>query len=278
MPEDFIQEPIQRQFGLWTTVWCNKNRAEFKNLDFLRRTCILSGCDYLKSIPGVGLAKAFRFMKFAFGREDIGTEIRNMPKIVGLNESVSEIYIRKFFESELVFKYQVVYDPESRLMLPLNDYKDKYEPSELDYCTGKSYAPAIAFTHSLAKLDYQTLEEFTSDDPALDILKNFKPKRNWLSSVRESFVHLIASSSQSSPLPSPHFTSSSGLPPDSGYQQSGKRTKRSQEKLERIMKKIRRNTPSSCPFIYTKDTALVRVNKTPRLNDLLEQKDASSQW
>ena len=26
-----------------------------------RRMCILSGCDYLPSIPGIGLGKAFKF-------------------------------------------------------------------------------------------------------------------------------------------------------------------------------------------------------------------------
>ena len=31
--------------------------------DSFRQMCILSGCDYLSSIPGVGLGKALKFMR-----------------------------------------------------------------------------------------------------------------------------------------------------------------------------------------------------------------------
>ena len=31
--------------------------------DSFRQMCILSGCDYLSSVPGVGLGKALKFMR-----------------------------------------------------------------------------------------------------------------------------------------------------------------------------------------------------------------------
>lgn len=33
------------------------------SMDKFRYMCILSGCDYLKSLPGIGLAKACKFIK-----------------------------------------------------------------------------------------------------------------------------------------------------------------------------------------------------------------------
>lgn len=39
--------------------------VKFENFSFdkFRHMCILSGCDYLSSLPGIGLAKACRFIK-----------------------------------------------------------------------------------------------------------------------------------------------------------------------------------------------------------------------
>ena len=37
-----------------------------------RRMCILSGCDYLPSLPGIGIAKAFKFFSRSTKR-DINT-------------------------------------------------------------------------------------------------------------------------------------------------------------------------------------------------------------
>lgn len=38
-------------------------RPENFSFDKFRYMCILSGCDYLQSLPGIGLAKACRFVK-----------------------------------------------------------------------------------------------------------------------------------------------------------------------------------------------------------------------
>lgn len=38
-------------------------KPESFNLDKFRYMCILSGCDYLESLPGVGLKKGMKFIK-----------------------------------------------------------------------------------------------------------------------------------------------------------------------------------------------------------------------
>ena len=40
----------------------DKLRPPFHDMDYLLKACILSGCDYLNNVPGIGLQKALNFM------------------------------------------------------------------------------------------------------------------------------------------------------------------------------------------------------------------------
>lgn len=41
-------------------------------LDHFTKMCILSGCDYLQSLPGIGLAKSCKFMCQNINSSDVG--------------------------------------------------------------------------------------------------------------------------------------------------------------------------------------------------------------
>jgi exonuclease-1 len=40
-----------------------------------RRWCILSGCDYIKSLPGMGLKRAYKYVSYYKARESVSVYI-----------------------------------------------------------------------------------------------------------------------------------------------------------------------------------------------------------
>lgn len=79
--------------------------------------CILSGCDYLESIKGIGLKKAYKLVH-EHG-DDIGAILRRIRRdgkfIIPID------YERNFEMAMLTFKFQVVFCPEKRELINLND-------------------------------------------------------------------------------------------------------------------------------------------------------------
>ncbi|KAJ2486799.1 Rad2 nuclease [Coemansia sp. RSA 2320] len=76
----------------------------------VRRMCILSGCDYVNSVPGVGLKKAHRYV----------ARSHDLPAAVALMRAdklpVPEGYEADVVRADLTFVYQRVYDPRTKAM------------------------------------------------------------------------------------------------------------------------------------------------------------------
>lgn len=87
------------------------------NYDMLLYTCIISGCDYLESIKGVGLKKARQLVK------DSGADIPAiMRKIRREGKYMIPLdYEESFQKALLTFKFQRVYDPEKKELVHLNN-------------------------------------------------------------------------------------------------------------------------------------------------------------
>jgi len=83
----------------------------------LLTTCILSGCDYLESIKGIGFKKAYRLV-YELGDDISGIlkKIRREGKLL-----VPADYERNFEKALLTFKFQVVYCPDKGDLVHLND-------------------------------------------------------------------------------------------------------------------------------------------------------------
>ncbi|KAJ3269783.1 Rad2 nuclease [Terramyces sp. JEL0728] len=90
--------------------------------------CILSGCDYLNSPPGIGLGKATKLLKNEnaidlIGKWDKWKTVIDAPKLeLG--------YLEKFKKAEMVFKHQRVYCPNAKALRPLNDFPEGFELSD----------------------------------------------------------------------------------------------------------------------------------------------------
>ncbi|ORY50765.1 PIN domain-like protein [Rhizoclosmatium globosum] len=83
-----------------------------------RQACILSGCDYLPSLKGVGIKKAFDALNGTSDAERVsilltfGHSMKAPP--------VRDNYQAEFQEAELTFLYQRVYDPVQKALVYLN--------------------------------------------------------------------------------------------------------------------------------------------------------------
>lgn len=98
-----------------------------------RWACILSGCDYLDSLPGIGLKKALKFLK-PTSETDPQTLLRRMPAYLKMPTlTVTQEYIDSFVRADNTFLYQVVFCPETKKLRPLNDYPSGVTPEDMPY-------------------------------------------------------------------------------------------------------------------------------------------------
>ncbi|KFW00244.1 Exonuclease 1 [Eurypyga helias] len=128
-----------------------------------RYMCILSGCDYLPSIHGIGLAKACKLLKLA-NNPDILKVIKKMGQYLKMNITVPEEYIQGFTRANNTFLYQLVFDPVNRKLVPLNAYGDDIDPETLSYA-GRHFGDGTAFQIAIGNIDIDTMEQIDNYNP-----------------------------------------------------------------------------------------------------------------
>ncbi|NXO15807.1 EXO1 Exonuclease, partial [Oriolus oriolus] len=128
-----------------------------------RYMCILSGCDYLPSIHGIGLAKACKLIKLA-NNPDIIKVIKKMGQYLKMNITVPEEYIQGFTRANNTFLYQLVFDPVNRKLVPLNAYGDDIDPEILTYA-GRHVGDDTAFQIAIGNIDISTMEQIDNYNP-----------------------------------------------------------------------------------------------------------------
>ncbi|NWV00011.1 EXO1 Exonuclease, partial [Upupa epops] len=128
-----------------------------------RYMCILSGCDYLSSMHGIGLAKACKLLKLA-NNPDIIKVIKKMGQYLKMNITVPEEYIQGFTRANNTFLYQLVFDPVNRKLIPLNAYGDDVDPETLIYA-GRHFGDGTAFQIAIGNVDVDTMEQVDNYNP-----------------------------------------------------------------------------------------------------------------
>ncbi|NWV43028.1 EXO1 Exonuclease, partial [Grantiella picta] len=128
-----------------------------------RYMCILSGCDYLPSIHGIGLAKACKLVKLA-NNPDIIKVIKKMGQYLKMNITIPEEYIQGFTRANNTFLYQLVFDPVNRKLVPLNAYGDDIDPETLTYA-GRHFGDGTAFQIAIGNIDINTMEQIDNYNP-----------------------------------------------------------------------------------------------------------------
>lgn len=128
-----------------------------------RYMCILSGCDYLSSLRGIGLAKACKVLRLA-NNPDIVKVIKKIGHYLKMNITVPEDYIKGFIRANNTFLYQLVFDPVRRKLIPLNAYEDDIDPETLSYA-GQYFDDSIALQIALGNKDINTFEQIDDYNP-----------------------------------------------------------------------------------------------------------------
>ncbi|XP_050100436.1 exonuclease 1 [Anopheles aquasalis] len=129
---------------------CREERYQFVKF---RQMCILSGCDYLESLPGIGLAKACRFI-LKTEDPDIKRALAKIPAYLNMRQLVvTEEYKAEFLKAEATFKHMVVYDPVERRQKRLTDPLDEGTPEEYCCNAGVFLDEDTAFNLALGNLD-----------------------------------------------------------------------------------------------------------------------------
>ncbi|VTJ76224.1 Hypothetical predicted protein [Marmota monax] len=128
-----------------------------------RYMCILSGCDYLSSLRGIGLAKACKVLRLA-NNPDIVKVIKKIGHYLKMNITVPEDYIKGFIRANNTFLYQLVFDPIKRKLVPLNAYEDDIDPETLSYA-GQYVDDSVALQIALGNKDINTFEQIDNYNP-----------------------------------------------------------------------------------------------------------------
>uniref|UniRef100_A0A0P4W1D1 Exonuclease 1 n=1 Tax=Scylla olivacea TaxID=85551 RepID=A0A0P4W1D1_SCYOL len=134
-----------------------------------RNMTILSGCDYLPSLPGIGLVKACKFFSVT-ANTDIFNVLSKLPSYLNMpNLEVTQEYREKFMQAINTFLYQLVFDPINQTLRPLSDYPDDMGPNDYPYA-GKFVGHEKARQIALGNVNVQTGEVVDHFDP-----ETFKP-------------------------------------------------------------------------------------------------------
>uniref|UniRef100_A0A8C0V2H7 Exonuclease 1 n=1 Tax=Cyanistes caeruleus TaxID=156563 RepID=A0A8C0V2H7_CYACU len=152
-----------------------------------RYMCILSGCDYLPSIHGIGLAKACKLLKLA-NNPDIIKVIKKMGQYLKMNITVSEEYIQGFTRANNTFLYQLVFDPVNRKLVPLNAYGDDVDPETLTYA-GRHVGDDTAFQIAIGNIDINTMEQIDNYNP--DVAQPVQQRSRGWNDRRDNHVNSI---------------------------------------------------------------------------------------
>ncbi|ODV81651.1 PIN domain-like protein [Suhomyces tanzawaensis NRRL Y-17324] len=84
--------------------------------DQLRMVALLSGCDYTKGIPGVGIKSAFNLIKKFNTLDKIVLALKSDGK------TVPDDYFEEVNRANLAFQFQKVFDPRDQTLKTLNEY------------------------------------------------------------------------------------------------------------------------------------------------------------
>ncbi|KAG5999931.1 hypothetical protein E4U21_006102 [Claviceps maximensis] len=108
----------------------------WSDADF-RRMAILSGCDYLHGLPGVGLKTAYRLLR----------KSKTPERVVRLlqfdGKRVSENYLTQFYQAELTFLHHWVFCPKTKALVHLTELDGTRTAEEMPFI-GPYIEPELA--------------------------------------------------------------------------------------------------------------------------------------
>ncbi|KAL7192436.1 hypothetical protein ACSBR2_024300 [Camellia fascicularis] len=119
--------------------------------------CVLAGCDFLPSVPGIGITKAYSLV----------SKYRNLDRVLSIlkfekRNQMPEDYSKLFREAVAVFQHARIYDADTKSLKHLKPLPEKLLQSldeGLDFL-GPEMPPSIAAAIAEGNLDPNTMEAF----------------------------------------------------------------------------------------------------------------------
>ncbi|KAF4373590.1 hypothetical protein F8388_025284 [Cannabis sativa] len=131
----------------------------FQNFDkeLLTGMCVLAGCDFLPSVPGIGIAKSYAIV----------SKYRNLDRVLSVlklekGSQMPEDYPKSFREAVAVFQHAQIYDVDMKMLKHMKPLPEKLLQSldgELDFL-GPELPPSIATAIAEGKMDPISMEAF----------------------------------------------------------------------------------------------------------------------
>ncbi|KAA3455745.1 exonuclease 1 [Gossypium australe] len=135
------------------------SKPTFRNFDkeLFTGMCVLAGCDFLPSVPGIGIVKAHSLV----------SKYRNIDRVLSVlkiekGSQMPEDYTKSFKEALAVFQHARIYDAEIRELKhikPLTEQLLQYPDEGLDFL-GPKIPPSVAVAIAEGKLNPTTMEAF----------------------------------------------------------------------------------------------------------------------
>ena len=140
-----------------------------------RRMAILSGCDYLASINGMGLKSAYRLVR----KHKTIEQILRMLSFDG-KYHVPPGYLEAFHKAELTFLHQRVYCPLKKQVVMMNDLPADAQPEDFSFIGGM-VEQEIAIGVAKGELDPMTKQPLHVKD-----ISKTAPGTPWVNSRRNT--------------------------------------------------------------------------------------------
>ncbi|XP_050258721.1 exonuclease 1 isoform X1 [Quercus robur] len=134
-------------------------KPSFRNLDMELFTgmCVIAGCDFLPSVPGIGIGKAYALV----------SKYRNLDRVLSVlklekGNLMPEDYLKSFREAVAVFQHAQIYDVDTKKlkhMKPLPEKLLQFLNGELEFL-GPEMPPSVATAIAEGNLDPISMEAF----------------------------------------------------------------------------------------------------------------------
>ncbi|XP_076900630.1 exonuclease 1-like [Bidens hawaiensis] len=127
------------------------------NKELFSGMCVLAGCDFLPSVPGIGIGKAHALV----------SKYRNLDRVLSMlkfekGDQMPKDYLTSFKEALAVFQHARIYDADSRKLkhlTPLGETLVHYSGEELDFL-GPELSSSQASAIAEGQLDPCTMKAF----------------------------------------------------------------------------------------------------------------------
>lgn len=143
-----------------------KGQVNFEgwNKEMLMLTCILSGCDYLPSLRGIGFRTAYKMVSF---RKEIAGVVKEIRGCDRWTKEEVERYVQGLHAAILAFKHALVWDPSTKSCTRLHPLAQgdvehmKTHTPELYSFIGPDITQTVAEGVACGRINPRTLEPFS---------------------------------------------------------------------------------------------------------------------